>query len=153
MCRTEMRIFGAKYGRAIRKNLRHGRWTWSIPSPTVKEVPVFMDAPMARRPRATDRKSSMTTFRCCAMNSHGNPRLLMVAGLLACFAVARGEEPRKPKKGDWPMWGGSPDRNMVSDEKGIPTKWDIKTKTNIKWTAPLGSQTYGNPVIANGKLF
>jgi len=87
------------------------------------------------------------------MNSHGNPRLLMVAGLLACFAVARGEEPRKPKKGDWPMWGGSPDRNMVSDEKGIPTKWDIKTKTNIKWTAPLGSQTYGNPAVAGGKIF
>ena len=26
---------------------------------------------------------------------------------------------------DWPMWGGMPDRNMVSAMKGIPTSWDI----------------------------
>ena len=51
------------------------------------------------------------------------------------------------------MWGGSPDRNMVSDETGFPHEWDVKTKKNIKWTAPLGSQTYGNPVIASGKIF
>ena len=51
------------------------------------------------------------------------------------------------------MWGGSPDRNMVSDETGFPHEWDVKTKKNIKWTAPLGSQTYGNPVIAAGKIF
>ena len=54
---------------------------------------------------------------------------------------------------DWPMWGGRPDRNMVSDEKGIPRTWDLKTKTNIKWVAELGSQSYGNPVIADGKVF
>jgi len=54
---------------------------------------------------------------------------------------------------DWPMWGGRPDRNMVSDEKGIPRTWDIKTKTNIKWVSELGSQSYGNPVIADGKVF
>ncbi len=77
---------------------------------------------------------------------------LALGVLIACAAVARADEPRKPKKGDWTMWGGAPDRNMVSDEKGIPAKWDMKTKTNIKWTAPLGSQTYGNPVISNGKI-
>lgn len=53
---------------------------------------------------------------------------------------------------DWPMWGGRPDRNMVSDEKGIPRTWDLKTNTNIKWVAELGSQSYGNPVIADGKV-
>ncbi len=57
------------------------------------------------------------------------------------------------QKGDWPMWGGSPDRNMVSGETGIPSSWDIKTKKNVKWIAPLGSQTYGNPVISNGKIY
>lgn len=51
------------------------------------------------------------------------------------------------------MWGGRPDRNMVSDEKGIPRTWDLKTNTNIKWVAELGSQSYGNPVIADGKVF
>jgi outer membrane protein assembly factor BamB len=51
------------------------------------------------------------------------------------------------------MWGGSPDRNMVSDETNIPAQWDYKTGKNIKWTAPLGSQTYGNPVIYKGKIY
>ena len=51
------------------------------------------------------------------------------------------------------MWGGSPDRNLVSGEVGIPAEWDAKAKKNIKWIAPLGTTTYGNPVIANGKVF
>ena len=51
---------------------------------------------------------------------------------------------------DWPMWGGSPDRNMVSDATGLPTVWDVKTGKNIKWVAELGSQSYGNPVVAYG---
>lgn len=51
---------------------------------------------------------------------------------------------------DWYMWGGSPDRNMVSDATGLPTTWDVKTGQNIKWVAALGSQSYGNPVIAGG---
>jgi outer membrane protein assembly factor BamB len=58
-----------------------------------------------------------------------------------------------PKRGDWPMWGGSGDRNMVSDETDIPYQWDVKTGKNVKWATPLGSQTYGNPVIVDGKIF
>ena len=50
-----------------------------------------------------------------------------------------------PGTGDWPMWGGTPDRNMVSSMKGLPTTWDVKTKKNVKWVAELGSQAYGNP--------
>jgi outer membrane protein assembly factor BamB len=55
--------------------------------------------------------------------------------------------------GDWPMWGGTPDRNMVSSMKGIATTWDVKTKKNIKWMAELGSQSYGNPVVAGGTVY
>ena len=51
------------------------------------------------------------------------------------------------------MWGGAPDRNMVSDQKGLPTEWDVKTKKNVKWMAALGSQSYGNPVVAGGMVF
>ena len=58
-----------------------------------------------------------------------------------------------PPNADWPMWGGTPDRNMVSSMKGLPTTWDVKTKKNIKWVAELGSQTYGNPVVAGGMVF
>lgn len=66
---------------------------------------------------------------------------------------AFGQDGAKPKKGDWPMWGGEPARNFVSDETGIPAEWDVKTGKNIKWSAPLGSQTYGNVVVAGGKIF
>src|SRR2546422_2088837 len=58
-----------------------------------------------------------------------------------------------PGTGDWPMWGGTPDRNMVSNMKGLPTEWDIQSKKNVKWVARLGSQAYGNPVVADGKVF
>ena len=51
---------------------------------------------------------------------------------------------------DWPMWGGTPSRNMVSDMKGLPTAWDVKTGKNVKWVAELGSQSYGNPTVADG---
>ncbi|MBK9167069.1 MAG: PQQ-binding-like beta-propeller repeat protein [Bryobacterales bacterium] len=52
--------------------------------------------------------------------------------------------------GDWPMWGGSPDRNMVSGMKDPPTDWDIDSKKNIRWVGGLGSQSYGNPVVSQG---
>ena len=54
---------------------------------------------------------------------------------------------------DWPMWGGRANRNMVSLETGIPRTWNIDDGTNIKWVAELGSQSYGNPVIADGKVY
>jgi outer membrane protein assembly factor BamB len=54
---------------------------------------------------------------------------------------------------DWPSFGGWPSRNNTPHGVNIPTEWDIETGQNIKWTAKLGSQTYGNPVVANGKVF
>src|SRR5918993_2973063 len=54
---------------------------------------------------------------------------------------------------EWPMWGGTPDRNMVSNMKGLPTTWDVKTKKNVKWVARLGSQTYGNITVAGGVVY
>ena len=53
-------------------------------------------------------------------------------------------------RADWPMWGGTPDRNMVSSMTGLPASWDVRSGRNVKWVAELGSQTYGNPVVAEG---
>ena len=58
-----------------------------------------------------------------------------------------------PGSSDWPMWGGTADRNMVSNQKGMPTSWDVKTKKNVKWIATLGSQSYGNPVVPGGQIY
>lgn len=67
---------------------------------------------------------------------------------------------------DWPRWGGNdPGRNMYSAATGLPDSFDpgkfksgteevdMATTKNVKWVAKLGSQTYGNPVVANGKVF
>lgn len=54
---------------------------------------------------------------------------------------------------DWPQWGGSYYRNNTPDGKNIPTEWDLESGENILWALPLGSQTYGNPVVANGKVY
>jgi outer membrane protein assembly factor BamB len=58
-----------------------------------------------------------------------------------------------PGASDWPMWGGTPDRNMVSNMKGLPIKWDVNKKTNVKWVAALGSQSYGNTIVAGGQVY
>jgi outer membrane protein assembly factor BamB len=74
-------------------------------------------------------------------------------GLLSLVVLAAALVTLPSFADDWPMWGGRPDRNMVSTEKNIPRTWDVKSKTNIKWVAELGSQSYGNPVVADGKVF
>jgi outer membrane protein assembly factor BamB len=87
------------------------------------------------------------------MSIHARRFLCVSAVLAAAVLVAPRLRASGGATGDWPMWGGSPDRNMVSDMKGLPTTWDIQTKKNVRWMATLGSQSYGNPVVAGGKVF
>jgi outer membrane protein assembly factor BamB len=68
------------------------------------------------------------------------------------------------RPGDWNQWGGAPLRNSVVSAK-VPTEWEIgefdadtgawvkEGSKNIKSVALLGSQTYGNVVVANGNVF
>jgi outer membrane protein assembly factor BamB len=77
----------------------------------------------------------------------GGVSSVVPAGLAPLYA----SDPGTPT--DWPMWGGTPDRNQVSNMKGAPSEWDVKTKKNIKWVADLGSQSYGNPVVSGGMVF
>lgn len=59
-------------------------------------------------------------------------------------------------KSDWTMWGGSPSRNMVSSAAGLDLSFEPAESPaegkNLVWTAPLGSQTYGNPIVAEGRV-
>ena len=80
-------------------------------------------------------------------------RVLVAIALIVASLGASRLAASDPGTGDWPMWGGTPDRNMVSNAKGLATDWDVKTKKNIKWVADLGSQSYGNPVVAGGMVF
>jgi len=55
---------------------------------------------------------------------------------------------------DWSMWGGTIERNQVNlVEKGIPERWNPETKENIRWVADLGSRSYGNTIVAGGKVY
>ena len=81
-----------------------------------------------------------------------------IAALLAIVTLRVGAA-------DHPMWGGTPSRNMVSSETGLPDSFepgkekadseevDMATTKNVKWVAKLGSQAYGNPTISGGKVF
>ncbi len=67
--------------------------------------------------------------------------------------------------GDWPQWGRDMTRNMVSPVTGLPDeivpgefdgdsdRIDPKTTKNVKWIAKLGSQSYGNPTVADGRVY
>ncbi len=66
---------------------------------------------------------------------------------------------------DWPQWGGNIYKNNTPDATNIPSEWDPGqfdrdtgdwipgSGQNIKWVAQLGSQSYGNPVVANGQVY
>jgi outer membrane protein assembly factor BamB len=88
-------------------------------------------------------------------------RSLILAGSIAASVL-----PAALHAEDWTQWGGAdPGRNMYSPAKGIPAKFepgkfkpnseevDLASTSNVKWVAKLGSQTYGNPVVANGRVY
>lgn len=66
---------------------------------------------------------------------------------------------------DWPMWGHDETRNMTNDVTGLPGEFvagkfvgttdeiDMATTKNVKWIQKLGSQSYGNPTVSNGRIF
>ena len=53
---------------------------------------------------------------------------------------------------DQPQWGERHSRNMVSQERGLPTDCDPKSGRNIRWMADLGTSTYSSPVVAGGRV-
>jgi outer membrane protein assembly factor BamB len=75
--------------------------------------------------------------------------LLVAAAGAALHAV---DAPR-PANTERAMLGGSPERNLVVAEKGLPTTWDVATGRNVKWTAELGGASYAGPVVAGGRVF
>ena len=66
---------------------------------------------------------------------------------------------------DWPQWGGSNARNMVSGEKRLPDSFvpgekdsqagriKVDTTKNVKWAAKLCQAIYSTPAVARGKIF
>jgi outer membrane protein assembly factor BamB len=97
----------------------------------------------------------MRLLRDSSSASVGLLRLVFGLGMMLA-TVARAD--------DWPQWGGTRERNMYSPAKGLPDTFDagkfksgsedvdLATTKNLKWVAKLGSQSYGNVVVAQGRV-
>lgn len=70
------------------------------------------------------------------------------------------------RAGDWPQLGGSSLRNNVSTARGIAETWDLgeidratgrwvggSRSFHILWATPLGTESYGSPVVVGNKVF
>src|SRR5437763_779004 len=56
----------------------------------------------------------------------------------------------------WPMFGGTPSRNMVNPAAlGLPTEWDDMQEPhrNIRWTAALPYKAFGSPVVSGERVY
>ena len=66
---------------------------------------------------------------------------------------------------DWPQWGGTAAKNMVSQEKNLPETFVpgkkgtqgegvlLATTRNVKWAALTGDFSCGTPAVGDGKVF
>ncbi|MFO0967907.1 MAG: PQQ-binding-like beta-propeller repeat protein [Gemmataceae bacterium] len=79
--------------------------------------------------------------------------------LLGCGCCSSSSEPppatpTTSTHADWPLFGGTPARNMVNPTaKNIPATFSADDKDSIRWIVELGSKAYGGPVVAGGKVF
>lgn len=85
------------------------------------------------------------------------PRIALPVIVIALFAVSL-------PAADWPQWGGADARNMVSAERHLPDRFepgekdpktsviDMATTRNVRWLARLGTQTYGNVTVSQGRV-
>ena len=89
---------------------------------------------------------------------HLMPRVAIFAAAITLLGLAATAD-------EWPMWCHDLSRNMVSPDKGLPTAFDAgkarddgtidpaTLSKNVKWVAKLGTQSYGNPTAAAGRVF
>ncbi len=86
--------------------------------------------------------------------------------LLLSISLSLLVTPRLQAAHDWPQWGGSSLRNNVADgRQHLPTEWKLgsfdaatgrwqaATAKNVLWVARLGSESYGSPAVAGGRVF
>ncbi len=81
--------------------------------------------------------------------------VLTFTAVLGVVALRSSPDESKPDgRRDWPLYGGSLSRDLVNVmEKNIPTTWDVKAGTNVKWSVELGDKGYGGPIVAGGRIF
>jgi outer membrane protein assembly factor BamB len=82
-------------------------------------------------------------------------RVLALAGALAACSAIDAIPIRKGPETSV-HFGAVPERNRVNlRERNLPTDWSIEPGKlrNVKWSADVGSKTFGSPVVAHGRVF
>src|SRR3989442_2274712 len=95
------------------------------------------------RPPKTNVTRSVRPVRTGWQNRHMVTRTPALRGFefLSVFSFLA-SFPAAATAADQPQWGQRWSRNMVSDERGLPEKFDPKTAENIKVSARLGTETH-----------
>lgn len=85
-------------------------------------------------------------------------RAVLLAGITAGAILPAAPSPAA----DWPQWGRTGDRNMVSPETGLPdlqapagedtTFFTSEENPCVKWKVRLGTTTWGNPTATGGRV-
>jgi len=87
-------------------------------------------------PNSASRKSLMKSIRFI---------LFSVAAVLTANAA------------DWPQYGRTNERNMISDDTGLPDSFEVgdadSPSKNIKWKVRFDGEIRGMPVAAHGKVY
>jgi outer membrane protein assembly factor BamB len=84
--------------------------------------------------------------------------------ILTALAVLLLAPPAALQAADWPQWGGTAGKNMVSLEENLPETFVpgnknpqgggilMRTTKNVKWAARIGDFSCGTPTVARGKV-
>jgi outer membrane protein assembly factor BamB len=94
----------------------------------------------------TDRRLHPRRF--AGLGEPGNRRSAALTAMWLVFALGA----RPATAADQPQWGQAWTRNLASPERGLPDSFDPKSGHNVKWTAKLGTETHGTPVIGSGRV-
>ncbi len=83
--------------------------------------------------------------------------LVLTSGVMAADSatLSKAADPSTGSGQDWPTWGRTAERNMISEETGLPDFFDIASNQNVRWTFDLRGRgpSFSNPVVANGRVF
>lgn len=76
---------------------------------------------------------------------------LLVGIFLATASLLAVPMPPQPSTSSWPMFGGTPARNMVNFvDTNIADDFDPQKEGSVLWLSQLGGRSYGGPIIAEG---
>lgn len=81
--------------------------------------------------------------------------IVVVIGTINGNLLTQQEKEGGNKKYPWPLFGGTVQRNLINlVDRNIPIDFSVDPEDQklVKWSASLGSKSYGGPVVAEGKV-